>query len=209
MKTKTAVVRAMEVFGIALVLSHSPARGSVVYDNPTPFDFFTFAGEVGDTVTLAGSDRLITSVSVGVAAHHSLTPLDDSFQLRLWSANGLGEATTLLWESANLNVQVGLNVQMITFDVPSVQVPDTIVWSVLHQTTADVAFQYGSPVLTGSSPDYTWSYVSLSPYQTKIEIPGEALNFMAHIEAAPVPEPSTAILALAAAGFLFRRRLTS
>jgi hypothetical protein len=178
--------------GFWLAASACVGSAAVVYDNTTGPGNLTFAGEVGDTVTLAGTERYVTSISIGVVGNGYQPVSDDSFQMRLWSADGPGgTAGTLLWQSASLNIPLAGPLQMISFDVPSVLVPNTLIWDVSHTDSGNVGFEWSNPIAVGSSPDYAWAYLTqqLQPYY------GTPANFMARIDAtAVVPEPSALVL---------------
>src|SRR5437867_6987734 len=107
---------------------------AVVFENTIAPYVYTDAGEAGDTVQLAGSERLITQISIGVVCN-GLRPVNtDDFQMRLWTADGPnGTAGRLLWQSDYLmNVPLAGPVQLLTFSVPGIEVPDTLIWSVNH-----------------------------------------------------------------------------
>jgi hypothetical protein len=165
------------------------AQATVIYDNTSGPGVYTAAGEVGDTVTLAGTDRTVTQISIGVLGNGGNPDPGDTFQMRLWTADGPGGTIgTLLWQSSSLIIPVAGPLQLITFNVPNVVVPNTIIFDVTHTDSSSVLFEWSNPVTVGSSPDYAWSYGTqqLSPYF------GTPANFMAQINA--VPEPSSTAL---------------
>jgi hypothetical protein len=191
------------------VLAVAPHRAQaapvshVVYDNTLAPFIYTAAGEVGDTVTLAGLERKVTRVSVGVVGAGQQPNTTDLFRLRLWTESGPGGGRgALLWAGEDLTFLLSGPTQLISFDVPRIRVPDTFIYSVDHTESEAVYFQWANPVTVGSSPDYAWAYnYRIGPYH------GTPANFMARIEA--VPEPGTFTLLcpglLAFAGLQGRR----
>lgn len=168
------------------------SRAGVVYNNTSEPHVMTLAGEVGDTVTLAGTERYVTSISIGVLCVGNNPVGDDYFQMRLWTADGPGGTVgTLLWQSTSLDIPLSGPLQLITFNAPLVHVPDTLIWDVSHTESSSVAFQWSNPVTVGSSPDYAWTYLTRKVQPFPFD--GTPANFMARIEAVAVPEPSALV----------------
>jgi hypothetical protein len=78
--------------------------------------------------------------------------------------------------------------ELISFDIPFVAVPDVLIWTVDRiRLSGDVLFQWSNPPTVGSSPDYAWAAgLRLDPSF------GVPANFMARIDAEAVPEPGMA-----------------
>jgi hypothetical protein len=169
-----------ELAGMLLLSSACVSSAVVVYDNTSGFVSWVNTGTVGQTVTLAGTSRYITCISLGVGGPVS----DDQFEMTLWTTNGPnGTSGRLLWDSGlvgNLPFAGGL----VSFDVPLILVPDTFIYMVSHTDPADVCFYLYDPPTVGSSPDYIWGFQGMPLWGWT--------NLEARIDAMPVPEPSIA-----------------
>src|SRR4051812_45685073 len=107
---------------LAICLSATSSRAVVsttVYDNTSNPFVITLAGEVGDTVTLAGAERFITRLSIGVFAQNN-QPGNDIFDLTLWTASGPGGSIgSLIWDGGPVNRSLAGPLELISFDVPN------------------------------------------------------------------------------------------
>jgi len=176
----------------ALLLQNQPqnATAEVVFENTNCNNIRTFTLVISDKVVLAGTSRYVTDLSFWVVTNGLVPVNTDDFQLRLYS-----ESSDLLWTSDwKYDVALGGPAQEIRFAVPSVQVPDTLIWEVTHTDRAgDVGFLWAGPPTVGSCPDYGGDYH------------GTPRDLMAKIWA--VPEPcSVALFALSAWIVLRKRR---
>ena len=164
------------------------ANAATVYENTgNPFGI-TLAREVGDTVHLAGTERLATALSIGVRGNGE-NPAEALFRARLWTENAVdGTPDTLLWAGDYLDLTLKGPLELISFDIPFVPVPDVLIWTVDRiLLSGDVLFQWSNPPTVGSSPDYAWAAgLRLDPSF------GVPANFMARIDAEAVPEPGMA-----------------
>ena len=186
---------------MAAALSCSFAvEGAIIYDNTGAWlgGYGFTALELGDEVHAAGAERLVTRLTVGVSRQN--VPGVGDFQARLYANDGTnGQPGTLLWQSAlMLNVQLSGGVQLISFDVPQVAVPDTFTWTLeSHSTGVAVGLVNADPPSVGSSPSYDW-FGHPGSWGTV-----QYSDWMARVEA--VPEPSSIILLLAGLGLLGTR----
>ncbi len=172
---------------LMLALGNSRASATVVYDNTSGPAIYTAAGEVGDTVTLAGTARYVTQISIGVFGSGGNPDSGDTFQMKLWDATGPGGSIgNLLWQSSSLNIPVSGPLQLISFNVPDVLVPNTLIFDISHTDSGSVYFQWSNPVSVGSSPSTAWTYGT----QQQGDYFGTPANYMAQIQAIDaVPEP--------------------
>ena len=129
------------------------SAGETIYDSTRGWSggYGLTALEEGDEVQAAGSERLVTRLTIGV--YRQFQPGVASFQARLYANDGTsGQPKTMLWQSAVLaGVQLSGDVQFIPFDVPQVLVPDTFTWTlqVLQNSPGN-----GVALVDTSSPSY-------------------------------------------------------
>jgi hypothetical protein len=175
------------------------APAATIYDNTGTWlgGYGWTALEQGDEIHAAGSDRLVTRLTVGVSRQGQ--PGSASFQARLYANDGAnGQPGTMLWQSALFaGVPLSGGVQLIPFDVPQVFVPDTFTWTLqVSQNSAGYAVGLvdADPPSVGSSPNYDW--FGNSSGWGKIQY----YDWMARVEA--VPEPSGFVLLLVGLGLL-------
>lgn len=187
----TLAMRGKSWIGVAALCCCFAAEGGIIYDNTGPWlgGYGFTALEQGDEVHAVGSERLVTRLTVGVGRQN--VPGVGDFQAQLYANDGTnGQPGTLLWQSAlMLNVQLSGGVQLISFDVPQVAVPDTFTWT-LESYSAGVAVGLvnADPPSIGTSPSYDWFGHPGSWTQLHYT------DWMARVEA--VPEPSSFILLL-------------
>ena len=135
----------------ALALAAPVVRGDIVYQNLNPnwTLYWPLANgeQIGDDVTLAGTNRTITSFSV-IVSDQLNTPATytGTFTARFFKNNGPGGTPgDPLWESS-LQVSDGQpGDRTLTFPVPNVVVPDTFIWSIQADTSL--------PPTTSTNPD--------------------------------------------------------
>lgn len=183
---------------LAMALAPAPAFADVIYDNTTNGSqtrSFTQL-QIGDEVQAAGSARLITEVHIGVSMQGQAGTAD--LQPRLYANDGLnGAPGTLIWEGPVRNdVPLTGADDLIQFDVPRIEVPDTFTWTIQISDTRPVAagLPHYNPPGVGSSPDYAWFGNGSS--WTKLTDPnGRPINFMARVIAVA---PSQITLAVSA-----------
>ena len=178
------------------------AADTVVYERtgPTPEAVVAWLSEHGDEITLADTERLLTSIDVALWGGPNLPPAD--LCLRVYDLDGPeGTPGTLLWEDTVLGIAgPQWDLLPVTFAIPQVQVPDTIVFTL--ENTAGPALgvaMFASPPSIGTfhaewhkGEDDEWA-----PYA------GE-LKLWARITA--VPEPDSGALAILATIALAARR---
>ena len=148
----------------------------VVFENTCCNNIRTFTGTISDKVVLAGTFRNVTDFSFWVITN-GLEPANDDFQLRLYT-----ESLDLIWTSDwKYNVPLAGPAQEIKFAVPSVNVPDTLIWEATHTNRAvEVGFLWAGPPTIGSCPIYGGDYH------------GTPRDLMAKIWAVPEPSPLVA-----------------
>jgi hypothetical protein len=179
------------------------ARAEIIYDNTTTrfgTSLLFSALQIGDEVQAAGTARLVSELQIGVSQQGVAGTAD--LQARLYANDGPGgQPGSLLWESLVRNdVALTGGIDLITFPVPLVLVPDTFTWTIQISDARPVAvgLPFFHPPTVGSSPDYLWFGGPGS--WTRQTVPNPA-NLMARVtaEGGPVaiPEPSSAALALA------------
>jgi hypothetical protein len=191
--------------GLLFCAISSEVKAAVIYDNTTtPIDGLTFSAlQQGDEIEAAGEARIVTELLIGVSQQGVAGTAD--LQARLYANDGPGgEPGSLLWESPLMNdVALTGNVELISFPVPWVAVPNIFTWTIQTSDATPVAvgLPFFNPPTVGSSPDYSWfgspgSWGRLFPSS-----PDLPQNYMARVIAVSTPEP-TSVLGLLSIGAL-------
>lgn len=171
---------------LALGATLAPALGDVIFENtttPTGARSFTQL-QIGDEVQAEGTERTVTELHIGITMQGQVGTAD--LQPRLYANDGTdGKPGTLLWEGAIQNdVPLTGGDDLIQFDVPSIEVPDTFTWTVQISDTHPVAagLPHYDPPSHGSSPAYAWFGDGAN--WTKLSDPnGRSIDFMAKVVA--------------------------
>ena len=170
------------------ILVESEGRDQIVFDNTQrPITTTIATGTIGDTITLGGTERFITSFTVGIRPSSSDPDQCDDYLLRLYLPNGAEDSPgTLIWQSpilADVPICDG-SPEQITFDVPNVRVPDTLIWILTHSYSgAGIAFPWADGFDVGSSPDYGWGYSGRREPSY-----GRSCDYVARVHAGPNPD---------------------
>jgi hypothetical protein len=131
-----------DTYGIAtnyLVASEDAAGVSsngleeVVYDSIRDNLFYGQglgnSDEVGETIYLSGTARIVTTFDVAIGANTS-----PPFKLKFYNPDGPNSSPgSLIWESPSRNYPLdpgAFNRKILTFNVPNVEVPDSFVWTI-------------------------------------------------------------------------------
>jgi hypothetical protein len=192
------------IVAAALVLAGvgTEARAAIIYDNTTtqifPGTLVFTALQIGDEVNAAGTERLVTLLQIGVSQQGVAGTAD--MVARLFANDGPGGMPgTQLWESPlRTGVPLTGGIDLIPFDVPMVQVPDTFTWTIQISNAVPLAVGLPdfNPPTVGSSPDYAWFG---GPGIWTRQTTPSPVNFMARVTAVAgpegaVPEPGSACL---------------
>jgi hypothetical protein len=152
-----------------------------------PFSQYTPYEQMGDQVTLAGADRLVTTFEI-VLSSTQPTVLD-SVELRLYEIDDGLPADVSFWSGMLTNVVVD-GPTMITFADMDILVPDEFVWVTSADSLTAGMATYDPPTIGSSErwfwdldPDYGW---------LRLNFGDTAANFGARIHA--VPEPGSLAL---------------
>ena len=200
-------------------LTARSAFAAVVYDNTTTStgvvnDMLTSATtngpERGNTVTLAGVERIVQQIQVRLrSAGPGVSTFDK--RVRFYSNNGAGGAPgSLLWDSGNSTTVIDSGADLsYSFPVPDIAVPDTFTWTIQLSNRQGVATTIGpveyAPVTIGSAPNGYWQNDGPGNWQT---LSPNSAPFGARITAV-VPEPvMTTALCCIALLTVVRRRST-
>jgi hypothetical protein len=192
----------------AVCLTAGRTEASTIYDNTSiPHTGLSFTAlQQGDEVHVAGSDRYVTQLSIGVSQQqYSGTA---SFQARLYANDGAGgQPGSLLWQSAPLlNQHLTGGNDLLTWTLPSVLVPDVFTWTLQGWNESPVAVGlvfYGPPTV-GTSPAYSWFGGPGSWTKENDILLGDP---MARVIA--VPEPSVVALLMGLLSLAAWRRLAA
>ena len=177
-----------------LVLLQSPAVATVVYDNTVNVTNVsvgpaTAVWELGDTITLAGTERVVTDFLFGYASYI----FDATAKVRFYQGgDGSAPLFTPFFTSGWIPITQGEGQASLTG--LSVTVPDTFTWTVEFSGVfpqVNGALRVANPPTIGSSdPNSAWQW-SITGWMPITD--SGPLNFLAQVsaEAAPVPEPTT------------------
>lgn len=183
----------------------SATNAAVVYDNSSDY-LGVHAGtaqQLGDEITLAGTERTVIELHIGVNLQGYSGTAD--FQAWIYANDGPeGSPGTMLWASEVMEaVPLSGENEFIVFDVPNITVPDTFTWTQQNRNATPVAV--GIPLY--DPPSIGWSEVHSwfgSPGSwTKNPGVRYPANYMARVIA--VPEPGSIVL-LSLGGIAIRRK---
>ncbi len=149
-------IQLLNLFVFAAFVFQSQASAEVVYDSlSTPKTFTFFTNELGNTVTLSGSKRFVTSFTVNVEASSTYIGEMTDYILSFYVPSAPDDYPgKLIWQSPIKTEVITGGIQSITFEVPYVRVPDTFIFFVKIGGGAYFALCDG-PII-GSSPNYSW-----------------------------------------------------
>ncbi|MEM1011181.1 MAG: PEP-CTERM sorting domain-containing protein [Planctomycetota bacterium] len=207
---------------VGLLLAASSVAAEIVYSNFGPTrDGIQWAFQApprynANTITLEGTEREVTEVTVGLWKQFiPLSGIDNTgtidLTLRLYDVDSAGRPSSILYQSPtiddllidNLSLPIDSQEFQVTFDVPNITVPDTFAVAAAisdRQTTRPVAFSnYGDPTIGtfesrwfSTTDGLNWTQVTTT----------EAWGLQVTV----VPEPTTVALAGVAGVTLLRRR---
>ncbi len=143
---------------VVCIIATSSACAQVVYDSlSSTTGSGAFIRDIGNTVTLAGDRRFVTSVTINVGIGSSSAGQTNDYVLRFFAPSAPGDYPgKVIWQSPPMtNVVMVGGEQAITFEVPYVRVPETFIFSVMQ--AGDGYFPLCSGPTIGTSPDYRWS----------------------------------------------------
>jgi hypothetical protein len=178
-----------------LLFAIRPARSeSVVYESTLPagggYGFSTGLGhEVGESIGLAGTDRLITRIDLLLAGSPNL-----EFRVRFYGLDAAtGLPSNLIWESpSQFYPPFPPFDQTVSIPVPTIAVPDSMAWTFV-QITPD---PFNMIVRTALSPSVGTfnNYLARDPFPFRTNLFSDG-TFGARLIA--VPEPASLCLAIA------------
>ena len=135
---------------------------TIVYDNSVNFVGFLIQGnglEWGDGATLAGTERVVTKISLMIHGRSGDVTSDLTVRLFEGGDDWKAEPGAMLWESElfqQMTIFDGPN--LYDFDVPSVNVPDSLTWTLELQNADPPGAVFGSrsmgPPVVGSSGEF-------------------------------------------------------
>lgn len=186
------------------------AQAAIVYDNMTTMlgSYYSQASglEVGDNVTLAGTERYVSRFEVGV--YSSLAGSAD-MRIRFYTGTPFANPVAI-YDSGWYNQMAFIaGQQTFGFAIPNALVPTNFTWTVQYANVVgmtSVGPRLANPPTIGSSANNFWQN---NPPWTNYWFgsTGPVSNFMARINAEAVPEPATlAVLGIGALALLRRRK---
>ena len=193
-------------FFIILTGQMASADSVVVYDteldNLIGGQGYLESKELGQTITLGGVERTVTSFDIALGSNDT-TP----YQLKFYQLDGPnGIPDTLIWESP---VQVYpwvspfYNRKIISIDVPEVAVPDTFAWTISLVEPRSLQVIAGDRVIVGDS-GFAWQRL----LNDEMRVNQSQFLFAPTIRAT-IPEPDSLPLAIMAIVLLLLRRVHS
>ena len=175
------------------------AFSSIVYDNTSTYtnDWLASNVEIGDQITLGGTDRLVTTFLFGYDIYEGYegeTLGNENARVRFYANDGLGGVPgTMLYDSGVFNINYQLSDYSLTG--LSVLVPDTFTWTVLFgglDYWGNGRLLAYDPPTIGTSEDFAW-WVTPGGWD-KLDFSSSIQNYYARVTASPVPEPTTMLL---------------
>jgi hypothetical protein len=168
------------------------AKAGIVFDSLTGATVPSFGPgccQIGDEITLGGTDRYVSLLRLGVFTQR--IDLTVGIEMAIYANNGFGGAPgTLLWQSAALTgLLIPANATEISIEVPNIAVPNviTVTSHVLSSTPAALGRLLPGPPTIGSL-DAAW--LENSPGVWVLEV--SSFEFAVQVEA--VPEPPFSVL---------------
>ena len=120
---------------ICTITAGSSSADRIVFDSLTDSPELGFAGvafaEVGQVISLQGSQREVTEIELWLAAN-----TNEPFWARLYELDATGIPGRLMWESPRIYYPYTqapfnqFNRKIISIDVPNVTVPTSFAWTV-------------------------------------------------------------------------------
>lgn len=162
MKVEVKILSMLFSFAAVTVLCQGTVLGAVtIYDSIYSNNkYIPTLLEMGDEVTLAGTERLVRDVMFGYSVVENMALDTEEVILRLYDLSD-GKPDNLLYESESIKVGTGLN--YYTASGIDTVVPDTLVWTVTVSGARPLSEgQYTGPrqaeenPTVGSSDDYIW-----------------------------------------------------
>jgi hypothetical protein len=192
-------------FCLPLVLASVPvANATIIYSDLNMnggWGLPSLNGELGNQVTVAGSNPFVTRLSIEIYSQGRPFPNPTGipagfadFQAQIYANNGtLGAPGSTLWQSPVIHVNYQPGLTLLNFDLPQVLVPNTFTWTLAYYNTSPIPPALPTavaPTIGSNGSEWfrgqgsgAWGHSSL-------------YNFAAQIEA--VPEPNIgALLSLA------------
>ena len=172
-------IRLLKLFALICFVFAVPASAEVVYDSlsTTPRGFIMIM-DIGNTITLSGNKRFITSFTFNVQVSSSNIGQTNDYVLRFYAPSGPNDSPgKLLWQSRpKTNVLMTGELQSVTIDVPYVRVPNTFIYSVMQAGDGSIVLCSGPTV--GSSPAYCWTNLTKEVFtgSNQLQVRIEAQN---------------------------------
>jgi len=132
---KFSKIHLLNLFVLAAFVFQAPASAEVVYDSLSTFQASgIIIKDIGNTVTLSGNKRFVTSFTVNVGIGSSNIGQTNDYILRFYLPTAPDNYPgKLFWQSPpKTNVEMTGGVQSITFEVPYIRVPDTFIYSAMQ-----------------------------------------------------------------------------
>jgi hypothetical protein len=187
----------------AVVAAPSIGSATIVYDNLTGPDEAVHSGwfdsEMGDQVTLAGTERVLTEIAIeyrGDFLDHGLDG-DEFVSVQFYRNDGpAGAPGSMFYQSAPIPILSPTSTNdpqifggTITLSLPNILAPDTFTWSIMRfgqmSTTIGtdcVGLIAGGIPSTGASDDFVW-YRHLGDAWTQTDLGTSELEVMSNYHA--------------------------
>jgi hypothetical protein len=151
-------IQLLELFTLVSFAFQVPVSAEIVYDSLSTTQTSAIGiRDIGNTVTLSGSKRFVTSFTVNVGVSNANIGKTNDYILRFYTPSGPNDYPgKLFWQSRpKTNVVLTGEPQSVTFDVPFVRVPNTFIYSIMQ--AGDGYFNMCEGPTVGSSPEYCWT----------------------------------------------------
>jgi hypothetical protein len=202
-------------FGLVLMLAAVPAaNAAIIYSDLNlngGWGVPSRNGEMGDQITVAGSERFVTRLSIEIYSQGGpfpnpvgIPPGFADFQAQIYANEGFqGEPGTLLWQSSitHVNYQPGLT--LLDFD-PQLLVPDTFTWTLAYYNPSPIPPALPStlaPTIGGNAGFY-WFRGQNTPWGRG----SGGYDWAAQVEAVPEAGVGALLLTIFAVLHLLRKK---
>jgi len=183
----------------SLLLTPTLVFSTTVYNNttnPLSLNLYSAAGvQIGDEVTLEGSERLVTEFMFGYGNLNGNG--NETAHIRFYLNDGQsGQPGSLLLDLGVYPLGI-VALGDLTIDGLSILIPgDTFTWTVEWGFEGGISpyFPLYNPPTTGSTKNYLWDKGQVFPWVKNYE--GKGYHLKAQIEAEPFPVPEPGILIL-------------
>ena len=190
--------------GLVFVFLSNSARATIVYDSLSGDTVVSDplsrsiqqipVVSLGDEITLAGTERIVTEIQVRIYSHYQFSC---EMKISILENDGpLGEPQTEIWNTSIPFQLSSQSIYVVSFTVPHIRFPDSFTWLLSTRPTIPNLYLEGTAApLIGEFPDYGWLDGIIEGFHKRNPLSGDPpipINYCARIIA--VPEPASLLL---------------